>query len=451
VLKRPAILFACLAVAAVFVFGLVRLFELRLSQGDVYPAYSTLRSDPLGASVFYETLERLPGVSSQRFFEQTFKETDGRGRSYFVLGTQPFTMTSVSRPEFDALQQFASKGGRVVIAFYPEAAETWTTRLAQTNALKKAQKKSGQKGSSKTNSVTSTNVVAKTNVASTNNVSGTNSVSKKSKKPLGVDDDEGDPRLHFVDLKEEWAFGVGFSNLEKGDDGKVLFPEATLVAKSEDLPATMPVHTSLCFTNLNKAWSTIYQRDEKMPVVVERKFGDGAVILIADSYPFSNEAMFKDRYASLLTWVLGGTRDAIFDEAHLGVAETPGIASLMRRYRLEGLIFSLVLVAGLFIWKNSQSLVPRQPEVESDAGPVVMGRDSASGFINLVRRGVPSSKIIEICFKEWTDSVGRTVFPSPQQLVEVQRVIDEQAALEPRLRRPIETFRRISELLKRRK
>ena len=47
-LKRPAILFASLLFVAVFVLGLVRLFELRLDRGDLYPPYSTLRTDPLG-------------------------------------------------------------------------------------------------------------------------------------------------------------------------------------------------------------------------------------------------------------------------------------------------------------------------------------------------------------------------------------------------------------------
>ena len=43
-----------------FVFGLWRLFALRFETGDVYPFYSTLRSDALGAKAFYAALETLP-------------------------------------------------------------------------------------------------------------------------------------------------------------------------------------------------------------------------------------------------------------------------------------------------------------------------------------------------------------------------------------------------------
>ena len=48
-MKKSFPLFLLLGCTAVFVFGLVRLFELRFEVGDVYPAYSSLRSDPLGA------------------------------------------------------------------------------------------------------------------------------------------------------------------------------------------------------------------------------------------------------------------------------------------------------------------------------------------------------------------------------------------------------------------
>jgi hypothetical protein len=40
------------------------LFELRFERGDVYPAYSSLRADPLGAMAFYESLEKIPGLSA---------------------------------------------------------------------------------------------------------------------------------------------------------------------------------------------------------------------------------------------------------------------------------------------------------------------------------------------------------------------------------------------------
>ena len=217
------------------------------------------------------------------------------------------------------------------------------------------------------------------------------------------------------------------------------------------MPAQLAIHTSLCFTNLTNGWTTIYQRDKKAPVVVERKFGAGTVVLVADSYPFSNEAMFKDRSAPLLAWLLGSGRDAIFDEAHLGIVEQPGMATLMRRYQLHGLIFSLLAVAGLFIWKNSVSLVPPHTEAEAEAGPVVAGRDSASGFVNLVRRGISPADIINVCFAEWKKSNARLAAISPQQRRDLEHLVQQQAALEPHQRKPVENYRVISRILQRRK
>ena len=53
-----------LAVAALFVAGLIQLFLLRFKAGDVYPAYSSLRSDPLGTQVLFESLNLVQQGSS---------------------------------------------------------------------------------------------------------------------------------------------------------------------------------------------------------------------------------------------------------------------------------------------------------------------------------------------------------------------------------------------------
>ena len=80
--------------------------------------------------------------------------------------------------------------------------------------------------------------------------------------------------------------------------------------------------------------------------------------MATDSYFVSNEAMAKDRHADLLAWLIGPDKNVVFDEAHFGIVETSGVAVLMRKYRLHGLAAGLMLLAGLFIWKNSTSLVP---------------------------------------------------------------------------------------------
>jgi hypothetical protein len=110
-----------------------------------------------------------------------------------------------------------------------------------------------------------------------------------------------------------------------------------------------------------------------------------------------------------------------------------------------------LLVAVLFVWKNSVSLVPPHAETKVDAGPVVAGRDSASGFVNLVRRGISPAEIINVCFAEWKKSGARLAAVSPAQRRDLEQLIQQQAALEPHQRKPVENYRVISQILKRRK
>ena len=476
-LKRPAILCASLLFAAVLVFGLVRLFDLRFDRGDIYPPYSTLRADPLGASVLYESLGRVPSVTVQRYFEETLKNDDGHAHALFVLGAQPDSLAWLGRSEFDTLQRFVYNGGRVVIAYSPEASTPWSSNVSHTNETesstydgksprRRSHKKAdpdGVESGGKTNSTSDMDSLAGTNSVNSTNfpliIKGKHlrNARRHGKSPDQQDDQDQQEKddlkaemLNYADLSKKWGFEFEFKDLGTNEDGQIEFPNARLVAASRDLPALLVIHTGLCFTNLTNGWTTVYQRDKGVPVVVERKIGAGSVVLVADAYPLSNEAMYKDRSAPLLAWLLGSGRDAVFDEAHLGLVEQPGMATLMRRYQLHGLIFSLLVVAGLFVWKNSISLVPPHAETQAAAGPVITGRDSASGFVNLVRRGVAPAEIINVCFAEWKKSGARSSAISPAQRRDLEQLIQQQAGLEPHQRKPVENYRIISQILKRR-
>ena len=64
--RLPLSALALAAALVVFGWGIVHLFELRFAGGDVYPAYSTLRRDPLGAAIYHDALAALPGLSVER-------------------------------------------------------------------------------------------------------------------------------------------------------------------------------------------------------------------------------------------------------------------------------------------------------------------------------------------------------------------------------------------------
>src|SRR4029079_9243626 len=98
------------------------------------------------------------------------------------------------------------------------------------------------------------------------------------------------------------------------------------------LPETVAWHGGIAFTNLPSSWKVVYSRMGQ-PVVIERKFGTGTVVMATDSYFLSNEALLKDRHADLLSWGSGTGKLVVFGEAHLGVVDKPGIAALVRKYR----------------------------------------------------------------------------------------------------------------------
>ena len=68
-MRRRGPLLALLGVLGLLVAGLAVLFRLRLAQGDVFPAYSSLRSDPLGTRALHDALAQLPGVRVDRQFK----------------------------------------------------------------------------------------------------------------------------------------------------------------------------------------------------------------------------------------------------------------------------------------------------------------------------------------------------------------------------------------------
>jgi len=69
-----------------FLYGIAHLFVLRFEAGDVYPPYSTLRGDPLGAKVFYESLNALPGIAVERNEKPLSKFSSNETASLFYLG-----------------------------------------------------------------------------------------------------------------------------------------------------------------------------------------------------------------------------------------------------------------------------------------------------------------------------------------------------------------------------
>ena len=161
-------------------------------------------------------------------------------------------------------------------------------------------------------------------------------------------------------------------------------------------------------------WQTLtYDPSDHGAETLERTFGKGTIVLAADTFALSNEGLREVRDPGLIVSLIGPARRVIFDETHFGVAETGSVTQLMRRYRLQGAIAILIIVAALFVWRSASSLLPpRESGVDSDglsgaASKPVAGRDSLEGLTALLHRGVSKKQLIEACFAEWAKSAPR--------------------------------------------
>ena len=185
-----------------------------------------------------------------------------------------------------------------------------------------------------------------------------------------------------------WGFSIGYS---KQEDGEPL----------------------LHFQNLSADW-TVLEKQDGFPVLMERPFGRGSLVLSADSYRFSNEAMLRDREPAVLSHIIGDKREIVFDETHLGTEEEISVGALARRYHLQGVFLATLLLVALFLWKSTSTFLPPQSDPENlDA---VSGRSATAGLTNLLKRSVPAVELLTICSAEWMKT-SRLTSPSKLQRV----------------------------------
>ncbi|MEY4388125.1 MAG: hypothetical protein RLY20_3408 [Verrucomicrobiota bacterium] len=420
--RHASIILVCVCVA-VFVLGILQLFQNRLEQGDVYPAYSSLRADPLGTMAFFETLERMPGVTARRDFSARNKLPESRHTTYLHLAGEPRDWRYLPESLVTELESFLARGGRLVITCRPETTGNalfmrgFRDRLRTNSPAAKPEK---VKRSQSTNEPPA--------------------MRKSTDEPP----DSDDPFMKFTNLQERWGFAVDYAKLAYNTDGDA---ESVTVTNqtTASLPEELAWHSATIFTQLSTNWQVLYARDAGA-AVIERNFGAGSVVFASDSYFISNEAMLRDREPALLAWLVGPNSLVVFDEAHLGVVEEPGVATLMRRYRLHGFMAGLALLMGLFVWKNSFSLVPAPASARGSV--FVAGRDAAAGFVNLLRRSIPAGEILRVCHEQWSKSAAARSKVTPARAQQVNAIIAAELAQTGLQRNPVAAYQQAANILK---
>ena len=359
--------------AVLFVWGVTRLFQLRFEAGNIYPPYSSLRRDPLGTKAFHDSLQELAGDRVQRNYEAAPAADGERGRTWLVLGLAAERLDILSAAECRQLETLLTGQGRLVLGLSP-AVESGPT---------------GHGGGWR--------------------------------QAAPSADEEREERLASG---ERW----GLHTRVGPKVGQAQRPPAATT--EAELPASIPWHSQVIFEKLGSARRVVYAC-EGQPVMIERKLAGGTLVVVADSYLFSNEALQKERQPAVLAWLVGQPARVIFDESHFGIEEHPGVMTLVRRYQLHGVVAALVVVAGLFVWKVTVPFVPpvTEPAARYGAGPQPAPQcatgttagcapgttaglapqcapSTTAGLVTLLRRSVPVAALLPACLADWKKACG---------------------------------------------
>jgi hypothetical protein len=326
-------------VLAIFMAGVIYLFGVEFAAGDVYPKYSSLRTDPEGARLLYDSLAQVPGIQVERSFVP-LNSLHVEGATVLLLDYDPVALGS-DRSQSRLIEALAKRGNRVVVTMAPPP---------------------------------------------------------KGEAPKSVE------------LQKQWGVEIRFDN------------------------GTKHVHRRLYFAQW-RLWTKLDQVGDKL-FALEHSFGNGTVLLLADSSDFSNEsAVAGDRFEKI-SKMLGDSKRIVFDESHLGIVESGSFVGLARRFRLTGFAAGLAICAALFVWRKAAGFPPPN-ELAAES---FSGRTSASGLLTLLKKHVPPGSLAEACWQEW-HSANRRKLPD-ERLKEAAAIVSEHG------RTPLEAVRRLQSVVR---
>jgi hypothetical protein len=236
-----------------FMLGVVKLFLLRFEAGDVYPAYSSLRSDPLGIRAFYSSLENINAALVSRNYlalqNLKFKERT----AFFYVGIAAINSESVSSEWLNVFERLTNTGGRLLLSFLPVERKPADWRMSKCFAptekaedKEKAQPNDGPNGSE--------NLSEQHAAENASNTSNNDDNKPQTAPGRHIPDTPG----NCVSLKEQWGLTLAFADA----------PAGRAVNRSDDLsqthinglPESISWHTALYFDELEDVWRVLCRR-----------------------------------------------------------------------------------------------------------------------------------------------------------------------------------------------
>lgn len=389
------------------------LISQRFSSGEIYPHYSSLRTDPLGAKALYEALDHAGAWECERNYKDLEKLDGANDRTLLLLHIPAAAFSSDAVLDTRFLSGYAVAGGRVIITIDGQS-NTWdqiverADKRREENRLKKVERKKKAE-------------------------------EKKDPKAAGKEEEEkvkSDP-----DSDEKTPFDETLGIFVKTRDF-VMTPKGSYTLEPTGelplAPGALPEwysKTSLVFEKpevsngdaaeiggkkehkeerkaapskpgMKDKWKVLATLNKDV-MIAERRYGQGSIVVVTDSYFASNEALLKEPAPGFLAWLVGDRRHVIFDETHLGTGENPGIMSLALRYHLQGFFFAGLVLFALYVWQSSTSLVPPDDNLEK-ASNHVSGHGATAGLVSLLRRGILPGQVLRKGFETFEKSHSRT-------------------------------------------
>ena len=395
--------FGLVLIVVLFLTGITIVFNLKYDKSDNLPLYSSLRADPLGTKIFYDSLSNFSDLNVQRNFKSYYQLPTDYKYTFFFLGPTVDFFRNINKNDFEKLHGLIQKGNRLVFTL---------TKDQKSFSARKAQKAISRRG-------------------------------EEGKKEEEDDDDDDEVKEEESKkgkdfLKRSWDICFSETSDKSKDNHEKLL--LSITPDSSNIPWNSSIHFET-----GEEWNVILKENNKN-LIVERTVGEGSLVFLSDSYLLSNEAMFNDRSSWFLSWLIGNNKNIIFDEVHLGIVHKTKVIELAKRYKLHGFFFGLIILVVLYIWKNFSFFIPNE-QSSIKTKNITLGKDTSSGFVQLLEKSIPKEDISKICKNEWlkTDSARRDL--SQDKLERIDAAIEFEEKLPDKKRNPIKTYSKIKKII----
>ncbi|MFH0925306.1 MAG: DUF4350 domain-containing protein [bacterium] len=320
-------------------FSAYKVLEKRFTKGDIYPLYSSLRHDPIGTSILFQTLTKIGYTVDTLTDEKLSEDINPQDTILFIL-TPSFDISEDSKKD---IVNFIQNGGRVFL----------TVTDSRTNSLM-------DHFDTKINYETS--------------------MSKKDTK------ENEDSSLFAIPNNKQQAT----CNKQPTSSGK-----GSLFNFLEDL-TIINNHLSLTCDWPNAL--TVYSNGND-DIILLLKHGKGDIVISSEAFFISNESLSKKPPLLFLKWLLNQKNNVIIDEYHHGLYCQRGISFLLKKYHLYWFMLYLIIIFILYLWHILPGFLPPLPPLIRKDGK--QGQSSLKGYAYLLSKTIPKEGLLEICWKQW--------------------------------------------------